>query len=99
MLLRSRHGVRRSSLGYCYAMAGGDRSPTFRLVGSAVLVLTSCGRIAFDPLGDAGPTDVTTDGAPCALGPWGNITPLTSLASSGDELGPALHPNGLELMF
>jgi hypothetical protein len=55
-------------------------------------VLVGCGRIAFDPLGGAGPLD-----AP--LGPWSAAMPISAANTADDEEDVGLSSTTLELYF
>jgi len=73
----------------------------------AVLVLAGCGRIAFDPLGDGGAGDATSDAAslPAMCGAFqpgwvlDPAVPIASLASTANDSKPFLLPDGLTLYF
>jgi hypothetical protein len=56
------------------------------------VVLAGCGRIAFDPHGDAGQLD-----AP--LGPWSAAMPISAANTADDEEDVGLSSTGLELYF
>jgi len=66
----------------------------------ALALLSSCGRIDFDAIGDArrgdggGPSD-----APCTFGPWGAPTRIAELATAQDEYGAQILSDNLTLYF
>jgi WD40-like Beta Propeller Repeat len=65
-----------------------------------VVWLAACGRLNFDPVRSVA-DDAPGDGAPaCAtFGGFGAQDHLTALATAGNDLAPALHPDGLTLVF
>jgi hypothetical protein len=68
-----------------------------------VLLLTGCGRIAFDPLGGDGGSagDGGGDGSvPLVCGAWSSTaTRLDALCTVEQDWEPAIHPNGTLLLF
>ena len=67
----------------------------------AMLGLTGCGRILFDPNPaalDGGGGD-TTDASPCTLGPWTMPRLQAATSSTSTEFSPALSSDGLTLYF
>lgn len=68
----------------------------------ALLIVSGCGRIAFDPLAD----DVTGDGGADAAAPacenfsaWSTPVLVPGLDTSGEEAGSQIGPDGLALYF
>ena len=60
-------------------------------LGAVVALACGCGRIAFDPLNDAG--------FECAFGPWTAPVELTALSTAIDDLGPSISLDGLTLFY
>lgn len=65
----------------------------------SVLVLAGgCGRIGFDDRSPA-PGDAGADAPACNVGPWGALVPQSDLATNLNDWEPALHKDGLVLVF
>jgi len=66
----------------------------------ALALTTACGRIDFDPLGDARRGDGGAPGdAPCMFGAWGAPTRIAELATAQDEYGAQIMADNLTLYF
>ena len=64
------------------------------------LGLAACGRLNFEPL-ESLAGDASGDGAKACttFGPWGPANQLDTINTDDNDLAPALHPNGLTLIF
>lgn len=63
---------------------------------AVVVLVASCGRARFDPVGDAADACAAER---VALGPWSQPTPLVALNSSVEDDDPTPSDDGLELYF
>jgi hypothetical protein len=64
------------------------------LVLATIVVATGCGRLRFDDLRDASPSDPG-----CTLGPWSSPRALTEISSTGEDYGPWLSADRLTVLF
>lgn len=71
---------------------------------SVIVVVTGCGRLAFDGLqvsGDSLASDLSADGAtaPLTCGPWGSPQPVAELNTPNSEQSASISPDGLAIVF
>ena len=66
----------------------------------ALLVVSGCGRLAFDPVGTPSSQDASpSDAVELGTGPFGSFRLVTELDSNVDEDDPAVSSDGLELFW